>query len=365
MDRRPFPTARGRSNLWQFALALAAASLAIDFAQAAPPDVSPVRVVVDASAAAAPKLAGDHVLLVSTRPLGTRCDAAAMAAGLHCEQMVSDGRGNSQWRTISWSAVQADFAQPLPTVVYVHGNRVDPGVDKSHGLGVYRALPARKPGAPPLRYVIWSWPSSQVRGRIKDYEVKAARTEPAGWQLAWAIDQWPTDSPLALVGYSYGARVVTSSLHVLGGGRLDQLPLLSRVHPSRPPIRAALVAAAMDASWLRTGGYHGRAVSQVDRLLLVNNQLDPAMRFYPMSPMGRHSSALGHSGPVGNLGPFASRIQSFDLTEAVGRHHALGEYLAAAGQVNRVLQQVVDLPPAPRAAVESSLAGRTESGGRQ
>jgi hypothetical protein len=364
MTDRPFPTAHRRSNLWQFALAIAAA-LALSPALAAPPDVSPMRVVVDAASAPAPQqLAGDHILLVSTRPLGTRCDGAAMAAGVHCEQMVRDARGNTQWRTIPWSAVLAEFAQPLPTVVYVHGNRVDPGVDKSHGLGFYRALPARKAGAP-MRYVIWSWPSSQVRGRIKDYEVKAARTGPAGWQLAWTVDQWPTDSPLALVGYSYGARVVSGALHVLGGGTMDQMALPSRVHPNRPPMRAALLAAAMDASWLRIGGYHGRAVSQVDRLVLVNNQLDPAMRFYPISPVGRHATALGYSGPVGSLGPFATRIQSFDLTEAVGRHHALAEYLAAAGQVNRALELVVNLPPVPRDAVESSLAGRTEPGDRQ
>ncbi len=281
-----------------------------------------------------------------------------MTGGVRCQRLVHDGDGAGRWQNTTWNELLAEFETPLPTVIYVHGNRVDAGFDKSHGLQLYRALAARKPAQTPLRYVIWSWPSTQIRGPVKDYEVKAARTKPVGWQLAWAVDQLPPDAPLALVGYSYGARVVTGALHVLGGGRLNELALPTRVHADRAPIRVALVAAAVDAHWLRPDGYHGRAMTQVESLLLVNNQLDPAMRFYPISPIGRRAAALGFAGLRG--GDDAAKIRSFDVTGAVGRHHALSEYLASSGQVGRVLEEIVQLPTTT--APGASLAGRGELG---
>jgi hypothetical protein len=341
-------------------------------------DVSPIAIVDDAIVnrpEAADELttdeyqsepraerANDEVLLISTRALGTRCEPKVMAAGLRSEQRDADGR----WSRLEWSDLLAKLAaDPRPTVIYVHGNRVAGGEDKSHGLEFYRWFAARKNAQTPLRYIIWSWPSAQVPGRLRDYEVKAARTRPCGWQLAWAIDQMPPETPLAIVGYSYGARVTTGALHFLGGGRMGNLELAARAHSQRPPMRVALVAAAVDAHWLRPEGYHGKAVSQCETLVLVNNQLDPAMRFYAISPVGS-SAALGYAGVPGraSLGELADRIHAYDMTSSVGRHHALSAYLTSSSMLGRALGQVVDLPAATPDIEASSIAGR-ESAGRQ
>jgi hypothetical protein len=302
---------------------------------------------------------GDEVWLLSTRSIGTKCDPHRMASDIRCERRTADGG----WQRLSWNSTLEAFASPMPTVIYVHGNRVDSGADKSHGLGFYRWLAARKDADSPMRYVIWSWPSSQIRGRIKDYEVKAARTQPCGWQLAWAIDQMPATSPLAIIGYSYGARVTTGALHVLGGGALGKLELATRVHPDRPPLNVALVAAAVTAQWLRPEGYHGKALSQAATMVLVNNQLDPAMRFYPMSPMGNGASALGFSGVPGrdSLGDLGKRIHAVDLTSSVGRHHALSVYLSTSSMFGQAISEVVDLPAVMPVVQESAIAGREES----
>ncbi|MBA3482807.1 MAG: hypothetical protein H0T51_13430 [Pirellulales bacterium] len=306
--------------------------------------------------AAATGPAADRIYLISTRGIGTRCDCDAMAQGLRCEELVHDPSGVNHWNSLTWHELQSQLAEPLPTVVFVHGNRVENGEDKPHGLRFHRSLAARKPGDGPMRFIIWSWPSSQIRGVVNDYRVKAARTKPVGWQLAWALDQMPAGTPLALVGYSYGARVVTGTLHLLAGGRLGDLQLPERAHPTRRPVRAALVAAAVDANWIRPGGYHGRALEQVDQLLLVNNHLDPAMRFYHMAFEGK-GRPLGYGGPNGlDLGEFAGRIRSIDVTGAVGRHHALDEYLAASGTVGPVLERVVELPALNSS--DATLAGR-------
>lgn len=382
MERRPWAIAFWRSPLSRVWCAALCVSAALTFAlgpaeagraeqgleaQASPAfagDVSPIEIVDSAVAAPTSRVTtgDDRILLISTRAIGTRCDATAMASGLRCEERVG-----GQWRRLEWSDVLIQFAaDPVPTVIYVHGNRVASGEDKSHGLEFYRWLAARKNSEAPLRYVIWSWPSTQIPGRLKDYEVKAARTRPCGWQLAWAIDQMPAETPLSLVGYSYGARVATGALHVLGGGRLGNLQLTERAHAERPGLRVALVAAAVDAVWLRPEGYHGRAVSQCESLVLVNNTLDPAMRFYHLSPEGRHTAALGYAGVPGraSLGELAGRIHSFDMTEAVGRHHALSVYLSSSSMLGRAMGEIIDLPAATPDIEPSSLAGR-EGGERQ
>lgn len=289
---------------------------------------------------------GASIYLVSSRALGTRCECGAMCAGLHCEALVPSAEGDPpHWRTLPWNELAAELTGPTPTLVYVHGNRVEPGEDKLHGLALYRALAARTPADAPLRYIIWSWPSAKVPGVVKDYQEKAARTPYVAWQLAWAVDQAPAETPLSLVGYSYGARVVTGSLHLLAGGRLGELELTERVHPVRPPLRAALVAAAVDADWVRPGGPHGRALEVVERMLVIQNQHDPAMRFYHMAFEGRRRP-LGYAGPAGlHLGAFADRVLTLDVTDAVGRHHALSDYLAATGRVSSALAATTLQPP--------------------
>jgi hypothetical protein len=292
--------------------------------------------------------------LISTRAIGTRCDGSSMQAGLQCEELVAQGYSARHWRTVEWDEVAAELAEPLPTVIYVHGNRIDPGFDKTHGLEIYRSLAARKPSDAPLRYIIWSWPSSKVSGIINDYQVKAARTRPVAWQLAWAVDQMPPETPLTLVGHSYGARVVTGTLHLLVSGRLGELQLVERMHPVRPPVRAALLAAAVDASWIRPGGFHGRALELVDQMVLVNNHRDPAMRFYHLAFEG-HVRPLGYGG-ISGLGRFAGRVRSIDVTSAVGRRHALEDYLLHSRQVVEELEQAVQLQP--RELDDDALATR-------
>jgi hypothetical protein len=357
---------RGAGRLVALAITVAVLASAVHASDRGP-DVSPLAVV--GSEPAGDRAAdADHVLLVSTRALGTRCDAHAMAAGLHCERLApAGGHSPRRWESISWNDVAADFATPLPTVVYVHGNRVSADEERAHGLALYRQLAAKRRAATPVRYIIWSWPADQLRRPVKDYQVKAARTRPVGWQLAWAVDQWPAESPVALVGYSYGARVVTGALHILAGGELDGLRLDRRAHPGRPPVRAALIAAALHADWLQPHGYHGRALEQVDRLLLINNQRDPAMRFYRLAMEDRHVQALGYAGIVGraSLGQLAERVQAVDATDAVGRSHALVDYLTAAGPTGRMLEHIVVLPAPDAGAGAAALAGRQRTDERQ
>lgn len=296
----------------------------------------------------------DRIYLISTRGIGTRCDCGVMSDGLQCEELVRDETGNGRWRQLSWSEMSVEFAEPLPTIIFVHGNRIDSGVDKPHGLECYDSLACRKPRDVPIRYIIWSWPSSKVPGILRDYQVKAERTRPVAWQLAWAVDQLPLETPLTLVGYSYGGRIVTGALHLLAGGQLNGLQLADRAHPVRPPIRAALLAAAVHESWIRPGSIHGRALEQVDQMLLVNNHRDPAMRFYHLAFAGR-VRPLGYGGIArASLGAFADRVRLIDATSAVGRSHALGDYVSNS-RLGAELHHLINL--AQPQSVDEALAG--------
>lgn len=302
-----------------------------------------------------PNAQGDEILLVSTRAAGISCDGKLLSEKLLCQRYETRANGRPHWKSVDWR--EALLAPTTTrTVIYVHGNRVEPGEDHYRGMMVYHSLVSQGRPSEPIRFIIWSWPSTPIPGLLKDMYVKAARTRPAGWQLAWFLDQLPEETPITLVGYSYGARVISGSLHLLGGGKLNGLELAERVHPDRGPMPVAMIAAAYDADWIQPGRYHERALSQVEELVLTTNHRDPAMRLYHFSVDRGRIDALGKSGvpQPSSLGEAAQRIALIDTTAEVGRSHALKDYLAARGKMAIIWRRVV-----PEA--ETSLAGSISS----
>ncbi len=292
----------------------------------------------------------DEVLLISTRGLGTSCVPGRMKLELDCRRLTFNTAGEPLWVAYDWHNLQKPVDAQRQTVIYVHGNRVSSGYDATEGMVVYQSLItgqsliSGRSSHKPLRYIIWSWPSAQIPGQIKDYQVKALRTNPVAWQLAWFIDQLPVETPIALMGYSYGARAVSGAMHLLGGGSLGNLQLEERQHPDRPPVRVALMAAAFDADWMLPGEMHERTITQVERMVVVTNKQDPAMRFFKLSTKHSRVEALGLAGMPQNakLGPAAKRIEYLDVTAKVGRSHVIYDYLADTPKMNRMWDQLLD-----------------------
>jgi hypothetical protein len=279
----------------------------------------------------------DEIVVVSTRNLCGSCDPQALSTGIRVENYaIRDEAGHRHWQRSDLESFLA-FDPAVPTIVYVHGNQMTPGEAKSQGLAVYRKL-AHYSSGEPVRYVIFSWPSSRVGRLLRDVRVKAVRTGPAGCQLGWLIDQMPAETHLSLIGFSFGARIVTGGLHVLGGGSLGgRLQLDERANPDRAPVDAVLIASALHCHWLGEGQYHGRAMSQVDRMFLLNNRSDLALRYYHLSTPGRdRPQALGLRGPTCLGGEYASKIQKRDVSRYAGRQHDLFMYLCAPGAMAQV-----------------------------
>lgn len=291
----------------------------------------------------------DEVLLISTRGIGTACEAERLDRELKCHRLTFDSAGRPTWLAYDWHNLVKSENALRQTVIYVHGNRVATGYDAAEGMAVFESLVGARTDGAPLRFIIWSWPSAQIPGLIKDYQVKAVRTNPVAWQLAWFMDQLPAETPLALMGYSYGARAVSGSMHILGGGSIGKLKLDERAHPDRPAARVALMAAAFDADWVLPGEVHQQAITQIERMVVVTNRHDPAMKYFKFSTRNSNVDALGLIGvpQVSKLGTASKRIQHIDVTAEVGRSHVIYDYLADTPKMNRMWRQLLDEEATP------------------
>ena len=286
--------------------------------------------------------AQNEVYLLSTRRLGTACDVSRISRELEAEKATVAGANIRTWSPTSLDDVLAADDPRRATVVFVHGNRVNRGTDKQLGKMIYGRLYREQSTDQPFRLIVWSWPASTIRGPIRDYRVKAARTDPAGWQLAWFLDRVNPHVAVGLIGYSYGARVVNGALHYLAGGTLQgrRLELVQRT--LQPSYRALLIAAAVDADWLLPHRQHGRALEKVNRMTLLVNHLDPAMRLYRLSTQGRRATALGYRG----LNPTQQHVRRgtvkiVDVSGGVGRSHFLSKYLARGASSHVVWRNIL------------------------
>jgi hypothetical protein len=288
----------------------------------------------------------DEIVLVDMRGVGSCCDPEVLVRGARVSIFAaSDENGCRQWMPSDLSSAVSG-APGMSTVIFVHGNRLTAWDAKREGLAAYRRMACQSASEAPIRFVIFSWPSAQIRGPLKDVRAKAARTGPAGCQLAWLVDQMPADTPLTLVGFSFGARIVTGALHILGGGSVGHCGLAELQHPDRRPASVVLLAAAVHSDWLCPGHCHGLAMTQVSEMLLVNNCDDPAMKYYRFVSQNGRPQALGCCGPTCIDAAGASKIVKRNVSCYVGDNHDLFCYLAAPGVIGQIWDYVGHEAPA-------------------
>jgi hypothetical protein len=319
MDRRSPPSFRLRwlrlamllSTAW-IAPRLPLAATASDLEAAKPAD--------DSCAAEYPGYglrASDELWLINTRNLPRPSCAADFTPSFFRYDRDAGWQASDQNELAN--------APPMHTVVYVHGNRISYSESVRRGWDMYQAL-VRAGASEPLRLVIWSWPSDQIRGQIRDVRYKAELADEEGFYLgAWLV-QWPAPEPAALIGYSYGSRVIGSCLHLLGGGALPFVPRLPADEIAvAPPTRTVLIAAAMDCDCFSSGQMFGGAMGKVERALVLYNPCDPILRFYPHLDRCRKADAMGVTGAVIYGGP--TELVQINVGDAIGRSHDLNDYL--------------------------------------
>lgn len=287
--------------------------------------------------------AEDELWLISSRGAPSCGNLAAGVDRLRYWQAGTDCR----WTVSSLPELLATDHPTIPTIVWIHGNQVEPDGAIEMGTAWYRQL--RRTISGPLRFVIWSWPSQRTSRKLRDdSQLKAARSEAHGYYLAAVAAQLQPETPIVLIGYSYGARFVTSSLHLLGGGRIGawelETPRVGR------PMRGVLLAAALDSDWLAPGRRYGEALHQVDELLILLNSCDPALRFYPLLCPQTRPVALGREGvwSWSQLGDQRYKVTQRDVSGVIGRHHDWRRY-ATSGYVLRMIGERCSFDDTPEA----------------
>ena len=255
--------------------------------------------------------------------------------------------------------VPADLAEYLatrqpgrPTVIYVHGNRMQPCDAIQRGLFVYRQLSGLRGSTGPIDWVIWSWPSEQSGILGHDVREKARRTDAQGLYLAELLrEHVGAGQPTALIGYSFGGRIVSGSLHALAGGALAGRTLPGPAVIGAP-FDVGMVAPAMENDWMAAHGYHRFATKNIDRLILMYNRSDAILRNYWRISRVRNADALGYTGPQS----FAARadgstlpVLSRDCAPTVGRRHYEVDYYKAPCRADCQLAKLIagSLTPTP------------------
>ena len=279
----------------------------------------------------------DQLWAVSTRCLGCGC-ATTQSPNW---QVWRYDHTVKQWQVATTAEFYATDSADMVTTFFIHGNRIEHSQAFRDGMDVYFQLAGKSDDEPPVRFVIWSWPSSQIKGPLKDVRSKAWRSDTDAYYLARFLSEIQPDVQVGLVGYSYGARIATGALHLLGGGRL----IGHTIAPGeRPQIRIALWAAALHNHWLLPGHYHGQALTVADRCLITTNCCDPVLSRYHWLEKCGNPVALGYSGFYGrNLLPpeVNRRVEEMNVTCLVGGTHDMRPYLYSLPIQNRTREYVL------------------------
>jgi hypothetical protein len=276
----------------------------------------------------------DEVWVISSRHLGWPGDEHAAQPALKFWQWNCD---KHNWRKVPASRFFETDSAAVVTFFYVHGNRVDSWQAIDLGWYTYDSIITGGDDPRPVRYVIWSWPSTEIQGQLKDCRYKAARTDAEGYYLGWVMSQIRGDAPVSLMGFSFGARVITGAMHIAAGGELDGQQLdHAHAHPRR--VRSVLLAGALHNDWLAPGYYHGCATQANDHMLILANSCDKILRRYHWLFKGEDPRALGVTGLAWR--DDTDRIAEVDCAPAVGETHDSLMYLDAP-ELNQMARKYV------------------------
>lgn len=271
-----------------------------------------------------PPEACNDVWYVSTRRLPGIC-GLPRHADFEVERRVA-----GRWERADVEALLGEPARPL--VFFIHGNRYEASEARSQGVMIARRLEATCPAG--VRTVVFSWPSQQ-RGRlIESSRDNYRRASSDGHYFACLLGRVPSSQPVAIIGYSLGALIAAEAL--------DDLVTHPEASAGSPwalregRTHLVLVAPAMRCDALAPRGAYAAATSGIQRLTLVINSRDLALRMFPHLDRESDLDALGVAGMSRRSVPSTVEYSATDAAPVVGRRHALPEYLQSGTLMRRI-----------------------------
>lgn len=280
---------------------------------------------------AGPASLGDDLWLVNTRHVS---NPTATDPGMQIFHA-----GDDQWIPSDVKSLAGAPTDGVRTVIYVHGYDFDEEKAERVGWAMYHALREQTPKAEKIRFITWSWPSTVIKYRLlRDVRDKGRRADTEAYFLAWLLSSVKTD---LVVGSALGCRIVTGSLHLLAGDSPTLNTSISAKERQKR-LRVALISPAIHDTCLLPGQFHGKAVSQVKTMLLLNNSLDPTLANYALIASKGSPIALGLSGipSIEKLGEAAERIKQIEASDHIGEKHGVENYLRST-EIVRSLREIL------------------------
>lgn len=245
------------------------------------------------------------------------------------------------WKSEDDKAFDSSDDQETVTVIYVHGNRMDAAGAEARGLAIYRELFSSQTQGK-IRFVIWSWPSDQIRGPIKDVRYKAYRSDDEAYLLARFLSPIPADRQVSLIGFSYGARIVGGGLHILGGGEMVGRKI---EEAKRPTFRVVYWAAGVQNDWLLPGNVHSRAMPLGQKWLNIYSSCDSVLWRFDKIDKCDGSPGLGYVGLAGGKSylpaELADRYEDFDAAHLIGGDHRSEPYFFNSEIIRKTRETVL------------------------
>ncbi len=260
---------------------------------------------------------GDEVWALSTRyqSAGPTTELEPLVSRLSGELCHSE----PAWRTSSLADLLG--GPPKRWLIFVHGNRTRQSDALAAGWDFYARLLFGS-RAPPVRLVIWSWPSDPIHGIVRDVRCKAQRADAEAYLLMRFLEKLPEGSEVGLVGYSFGSRIICRAVHFWE-------PQSSATSSSQPPLplrlRAGLLAGAMESDVLAVDGIYSDAVTKFEHVLVLYNSCDPVLKHFGVVENCQKLRAIGYVGVEGTLARDGV-VWEYDVAPHIGRTHHLWHY---------------------------------------
>jgi esterase/lipase superfamily enzyme len=280
----------------------------------------------------------EDIWVVSTRRLP---DVTRLPAHVtfDVERLVPDA-ACSRWIRSDLPDLLDDPQRPL--LIFIHGNRYDPADAKSQGVLLARRMAACRPNGPPARTVIFSWPSSQEGLLLRDSRAKYERSMTEGHYLAWLLGQVEPTRPVAILSYSYGGLIALEALdNLVSAQRSGRANLQSWIdRPAR--LHLVLVASAVRHDALAPCGEYRKVLRCIDRLTLLNNTRDNALRFFEFVDPDLGTEALGHENMPARWMPPEIEFVQVDAAPIVGKSHRFPPYMESPSLCRRLATGALD-----------------------
>lgn len=291
-----------------------------------------------ASQAAPASRRNDQHWMINTRCLGLPPADLGDAPALSVWRYERD----SGWAKSSVEEFLAAQSPGARVCVHLHGARTGHQEAVERGFLLLPRLTGGVPPEEPVTLVTWSWPTAPAGRPLRDLRAMASRSDVESCYLAWLLSRLDPRTDVELLGFSYGARAASGAMHLLGGGTLLGRRIGSEQVPPRPLIKAVFWTPAMNNDWLLPGRYHGRAVDCAERMLIVYNPSDRAMRHYDLVAPSRKFGGLGYSGLAGTsqLGEARGRIIQWNASGQLGPRHSFYSHIYSGSVMQKTREML-------------------------